>query len=247
MIARPSSLALAALAAFAVLAAAPTPAAADDREKAAAYFRQGQAYFQRGDFDRALGEYKAAYQLSKEPSLIFNIGLCHDRANRPEEALLAFQRYLELAPNGDVADETREEIARLTPVVEQIRAKRAAEEPLRRERELQEARARRGPPSRVPLYVMGGGAAIGLVGAVFHLLSWRTRGDLEDAPDVDTYFDDRDTFRLQRNLAIAGYAVGAATALTGLILKVTVFRQRDVELAPAVAPGGAGVMLRWSR
>ncbi len=121
------------LAMFAVVAAlllATTSAQADPdaRAQAAAHVRQGQAFFQHGDFDRALAEYQTALDLSAEPSLIFNIALCHDRANRPEEALRAFQRYLELAPNGSVADEARGDVARLTPIVEQRAANRAAEQ-----------------------------------------------------------------------------------------------------------------------
>jgi len=246
MIARPITLALVALVALAALFVAPARAQSEDREKAAAYFRQGQAYFQRGDYDRALAEYKAAYQLSKEPTLIFNIGLCHARANRPEEALLAFQRYLELDPNGDVADETREEVARLMPAVEKIREERAKEEAARRERERNRPRVL-APASPVPLYIAAGGAAIGAAGAVFHLLSLRTRDKVAEPQDYDSYLERVDSFKLQRNIAIAGYVTGALTIVTAGILRITVFRRRELEVAPAVSPGGAGVAVRWWR
>jgi tetratricopeptide (TPR) repeat protein len=97
-----------------------------ERAKAAAHFKQGQEFFKVADYDRAITEYEAAYALSNEPLLIFNIGLCHDRAKRPDKALEAFQRYLAVAPTGDVADEAREDVARLTPIVDQLR--RAAEQ-----------------------------------------------------------------------------------------------------------------------
>ncbi len=236
--------------------AGPDPAA-DDRAKAAAHFKQGQAHFKADDFDRAIAEYQAAFDLSAEPSLIFNIALCHTRANRPEQALQSYRRYLELAPDGDVAEEAREEIARLAPVVDKLAAEReaklaaerAAEEERRREAERRAARERAMvPPSRVPLYVMGAGAAVVAVGATFHILAGRTHGRLESTSDPDAYFADRDTFKLQRAVAIGGYAVGAATVLTGLVLKLTVFRRRDdVQLSAAIAPGGATVTVGWSR
>jgi len=119
--------AMAAIALSAVVAgtAAAQPAAGS-RARAAARFKQGQEFFKAGDYDHAIAEYEGAYQLSREPVLIFNLGLCHDRAQRPAQALAAFQRYLELAPSGDVADEAREYVARLTPIVEAIRAREAA-------------------------------------------------------------------------------------------------------------------------
>jgi tetratricopeptide (TPR) repeat protein len=97
------------------------------RARAAARFKQGQEFFKAHDYEHAIVEYEAAYQLSSEPALIFNIALCHDRAERPAQALAAFQRYLELAPSGEVADEARADVARLTPIVEAILARRAAE------------------------------------------------------------------------------------------------------------------------
>src|SRR3954470_10592709 len=119
-------LAMFAVVAALTLGAASAQADSDARTQAAAHTRQGQAFFQRGDFDRALAEYQIALDLSAEPLLIFNIALCHDRANRPEDALQAFQHYLELASNGSVADEARSDVARLIPIVEHRAASRAA-------------------------------------------------------------------------------------------------------------------------
>ncbi len=258
MIARP--LALAVLVSLAALGAEPAgaqPASEEGRAKAAAHFKQGQAYFARGDFDRAIAEYRAAFDLSAEPSLIFNIALCHVRASRPEQALEGYRRYLELAPDGLVADEAREEVARLVPVVDKLKADReaklaadrAAEEERRREAERRAAWEKaNAPPSKVPLIVMGGGAAVAVTGAVFHVLSWRTRGRLESASEADAYFDDRDTFKTQRAVAIGGYAVGAAAILTGLVLRGTVFRRPEApEISATVTPEGAAVMVGWSR
>ena len=237
-------------------AAADSPAAADpadSRAKAASSFKQGQAYFQRGDYDRAIAEYKVAFELSKEPSLVFNIALCHNRANRPEQALESYRKYLELAPNGDVSDEAREEVARLTPVVEKLAAERtaaqAAEAARKREAaELAERNRPLPPPSRVPRYILIAGGAVALVGVTAHVLSWRTRGDLESAPDADAYFDGRDTFRVQRAVSIGAYAVGAATMATALVLGVTVFRRPErPRVSAAPLQGGALVTVGWSR
>ena len=259
---RPGPLALAALAlSFMTLGARPAGAdAAADRAKAAAAFKQGQAYFQRGDYDRAIPEYQTAFDLSQEPSLIFNIALCHNRANRPEQALAAYRRYLELAPGGNVADEARDEVARLAPIVEKLEgdraaqrateeARRAAEEARRREEKERELRNRPAPPrSPVPLIVGIGGVAITAVGATFHVLASQTRDRLQSEPDPDSYYTDLDTFKQRRGIAIGGYAVGAATLATALVLGVTVFRRPErPQVSAALAPGGALVTVGWAR
>jgi tetratricopeptide (TPR) repeat protein len=234
------------------------PADPGARAQAAAHTRQGQAYFGRGDYDRAIAEYQAAFDLSNEPSLLFNVGLCYDRTDRAEQALQAFQRYLELAPGGSVAEEARNDVARLVPVVEKIRAERAVAEARRRDDEARrqaEARAaaerdersaaRRTTISRVFLI---GGAAFAVAGGVTHLLAWRTRNQLADDRLADDYFRDHDAFLGQRKFAIAGYAVGAAALATGAIFALTVHRPSEApRVSAAIVPGGAAMVVAWTR
>ncbi|HEY0987731.1 MAG TPA: hypothetical protein VGD80_11795 [Kofleriaceae bacterium] len=264
MTVRALPLALAAAIAVLGLRAAPVDAQPDRaaRQKAAAHFKQGQAFFQVGDYDHALVEYQAALDLSAEPSLVFNIALCHDRANRPEQALDAFRHFLELAPDSAVADEAREDIARLTPIVEKIRterAERAEQARLRAEEARRTDAAQRvepppaprppsRPPSRAPLYVMAAGAAIAAGGGVMHLLAWRARDQAAHAPDADTHFARRDTLERDRAIAIGAYAAGAATIAIGVVLRYTVFRRAEgPQLSVTVMRDGAGVAMEWAR
>ncbi|HET7505884.1 MAG TPA: tetratricopeptide repeat protein [Kofleriaceae bacterium] len=237
-----------------VVRADPADAA---RAQAASHFKQGQAYFQNRDYDRAIVEYQAAFDLSAEPSLIFNIGLCYDRTDRPELALQAFRRYLELAPNGSVAQEARNDVARLVPIVDKLAADRAAEEARRRDeadrrrRADDEARSRQASAAearaRMARYVMVGGAAVAAVGVTAHVLAWRTGDGLANPADYDTYLADRDRFRLERTIAIGGYALGAATLATGLVLSLTVHRSEGPQVSAALIPGGATMSIEWSR
>jgi len=255
------SIAAALVVAVAVVTVRVGPARAQvnpaSRAEAAAHTRQGQAYFGRGDYDRAIAEYQAAFDLSLEPSLLFNVGLCYDRTNRPEQALAAFQLYLELAPGGSVADEARNDVARLVPIVEQIRVDRAIAEAHQRdeaarrqaaaretaEREERSA-ARRMRASRVLLI---GGAACTAVGAASHLLAWRSRERMISDGDPDVYLADHRSFSVQRDVAIVGYAAGGAALAIGLILALTVHRPAEVQVSAAPTPGGATLLVGWSR
>jgi tetratricopeptide (TPR) repeat protein len=51
------------------------------------------------EFEQALEEYTAAYQIEPRPELLFHIGQCHRRLGRPEEALFFFRGYLERVPD----------------------------------------------------------------------------------------------------------------------------------------------------
>jgi len=217
-----------------------------NREKAASHFRQGQAYFQAQDYDRALAEYQAAFDLSSEPLLIFNIALCHDRANRPEQALKDFRRYLARVSTGAIADEAREDVARLVPIVDKIVADRKTDESRRRD-EAGRHDAAQARANHVRLYVVVAGAVVAAAGATSHVLAWRTSDRMVHAPDPDAYFAARDTFKLERGVAIGAYAAGAVTIATGLILG-RVLRPRDgVEVSAAISPSGAALTVGWSR
>jgi tetratricopeptide (TPR) repeat protein len=253
------------LAVFAVVAvltvgAASAQADPDARAQAAAHVRQGQAFFQRDDFDRALAEFQTAFDLSAEPLLIFNIALCHDRAYRPEQALQAFQRYLELAPSGSVADEARSDVARLTPIVEQRAAARAAETQRQRtdanrradadrranaDRRRVEAAHRRTWLARG---VMVAGAVVVGGAAVTHAVAWRTRDRAAHDRDPEIYFRDRHALMIERDVAYGAYAVGGVVLATGLVLALTARSTGEgAQLSAGITPGGATLSVAWSR
>jgi tetratricopeptide (TPR) repeat protein len=82
----------------AVPCAAPTafadaPSAAT-KKNAEARFKKGLAFYDAGDFDRALEEFLAAYALVETPALLRNIALSELYSNRPVEALRHFEEYL---------------------------------------------------------------------------------------------------------------------------------------------------------
>ena len=101
-------------------------------------------------------------------------------------------------------------------------------------------------PSKLPWVVMGAGVGVVAIGGVFNLLA-RNEFDKINGKPVGM-FDDS-TWKLYRNVSYGSFVVGGAAIATGVILKLTVFKNK--ESAPAVSfvpqSGGAMFSVGWAR
>jgi hypothetical protein len=93
--------------------AAPAPAAADGAASDAArqQFRAGVAYLEDPEgarYEDAYAAFKKAYELSKSPKILGNVGLCAMKLERDGEAIEAYRRYLQEVP--DIDPEERAQI-----------------------------------------------------------------------------------------------------------------------------------------
>jgi len=66
-------------------------------DEAKAAFAQGKVAFERGDWNSALEQFMKANQLAPAPSLSYNIGKTYEKLGRMKDAVIWFQKYLELA------------------------------------------------------------------------------------------------------------------------------------------------------
>ena len=89
-----------------------TPAAAQSSadEEARVHFEAGRVAFSRGRYESALGSFQEAYELSQRPALLYNIGTTLDRLRRDQEAIEAFEQFLTLSPDSDLAPEVQERV-----------------------------------------------------------------------------------------------------------------------------------------
>ncbi|KPK17114.1 MAG: hypothetical protein AMJ62_02530 [Myxococcales bacterium SG8_38] len=114
----------------ATLGALPVDAQTSTEDAAAReYFERGRTAFQEADYEGALVYFRHAYRLSQRSELQYNIGVAADRLQREEEAVEAFERYLEETEQPAREAEVRERIAALRRSIEERDAtKRALEE-----------------------------------------------------------------------------------------------------------------------
>jgi len=94
--------------------AAPPTASPENMQAAKSRFRQGKAFHDLGAYDQAIAEFEAAFALVPLPELVFNIARAQQKKNEIDKALETYRRYLELDPEGRVADEARRQVAVLT-------------------------------------------------------------------------------------------------------------------------------------
>lgn len=74
---------------------APTPEQIDEARR---WFETGRERYQAGQWREALDSFQRAYDLTRSPEILFNIGQCADRLRLDREAVTAFELYLERLP-----------------------------------------------------------------------------------------------------------------------------------------------------
>lgn len=125
------------------------------------------------NFDKAVEEFQAAYNLDPEPVLLLSIGRCHFLAGRPSRALDFYQQALRGKLSSSEQKEALASITRATLRLQEQQQREAQESAARQaavqERLAQLAASQPPPPTRSPLYrkpwfwgVIGGVTATGL-------------------------------------------------------------------------------------
>ena len=95
------------------------PAEPDPEEEAMTLFRAGQIAYRNQDFRRALEFFQDAQSRHPSPIFHFNIGLCYEALEKPEQAIDAYRAYLRSGP------EDRSEIeGKITKLEEKLAEKK---------------------------------------------------------------------------------------------------------------------------
>ncbi len=194
---------------------------APEEEEARGLFMAGRAAFDDGRYDEALAHFEASYTKSGRPELLFNIGLSAQRAGRFNRAIQAFEQYLRDAPD---ATNRRDVEARL----DEARASRAAAPET-------DAMPRRGSGLEpLPLIVIGGSAAVAVVGVVLLALAQADIATVENVSDGGRWSDIEAAYDRAPVLSTVGailLGVGVAGAALGVVLLVTGDGEQSASLA----------------
>ena len=83
------------------VAAQDPPAPSDLDTQARAHFQSASAYFETGDYEAAIREFRAAYELSRRPALLFNLYVTYERLGQLDRAVEHLERYLAEFPEAE--------------------------------------------------------------------------------------------------------------------------------------------------
>ena len=212
--------------------ALPPVARAAPGDDAAEQFDQAERMYREGRYEEAIAILRELIAEYPEPILRFNLGRAYESAGRLEEAIDAYEQYLEAAP--EAPDRTDVEGR-----IERLEAQLAAQEPETEPEPETEAPPEVPPPPKpivAPWIVAGVGGAGLVVGVAFGSLSRARTNDARDAQtdqvEAMAQLDDARRFATVANVSLA---VGGALAVAGLAWGIAAVTKRRRGKASAVA------------
>jgi tetratricopeptide (TPR) repeat protein len=179
---------------FARAAAAAPPSAetpaAGSNEDARRLFAQGQIAYSLGEYDKAIIDFRRAYELSGAPGLLFNIAQAHRLNGDCKQALEVYRHFTRLVPDSEYRPEADTHVAALAvrcggavaPSAPVQRSKPAAlgdlsSSPVVEARQADVARPRWSTPRKASVALLAGGIGMGLAAGGIY---WWNDGRYDD-------------------------------------------------------------------
>src|SRR6185503_11329609 len=85
------------------LASAARAGGADDEERARGHYEIGLGLYRLGDYEGALKEFGAGYELARKPGFLLNLGQTYRKLGELREARDMYRQYLAAVPHDDPA------------------------------------------------------------------------------------------------------------------------------------------------
>ncbi len=194
---------------------------ASDRDaEGRALFDAAVAAYDAGRYADALRHFRAAYEASHRPELLYNIGQAADRLRRDDEAVEAFTQFLEAVPDSPrrAQIEARIAVLRSAPAG-------ASDAPPTTVDDTPAGSA--GSDALGPWMTTGAGLVLLAAGLPMMLCASSDAEAIRDAPDESRWEDYAGSYASIEPLSIAGQvlsiagAVAAAAAITWWIVELT--------------------------
>jgi tetratricopeptide (TPR) repeat protein len=101
---------------------APPPKLTDaQKRQTTEHYERATKYYNVGKYAEAITEYQAAYLISADPRMLYNIAQCHRLSNQPEEAARFFKNFLRNAPNTSLRADVEKKIEDMERLAEERR------------------------------------------------------------------------------------------------------------------------------
>lgn len=200
----------------------------DQLQRAMAAFARGSDNYNRAMYKEALGDFREAATLYASPDFQYNIGLCYEKLDKPEEAIGAFQTYLKTKKDVPDRANVEDRIRRLEAMVE------SGQKPSDMNKGMPTDTPPPGPEKKTGRGLVIGGAVLASVGAALALggglglgLAAKKRSDDLDAvqtggnPDDLTFGDASDLEDEGKRLElgqIITVAIGGAIIIGGVAM-----------------------------
>jgi tetratricopeptide (TPR) repeat protein len=113
------AVALAGVLALGAVAHADT--AAEKKKQANERYQRAMTHYNLGEFDEAIAEFKAAYEISQAPELLFNIGQAFRLKEDYKQALFFYDTYLRLRPDAKNRADVEKWIAEMKRLIDEKR------------------------------------------------------------------------------------------------------------------------------
>jgi tetratricopeptide (TPR) repeat protein len=85
------------------------------------HYEKATRLYNVGKYQEAIAEYEAAYLVSADPVMLFNIAQCHRLNNQPDEAARFYKNYLRNAPGAPNRDDVERKIVEMERLSEERR------------------------------------------------------------------------------------------------------------------------------
>jgi tetratricopeptide (TPR) repeat protein len=215
-------------------------------------FAEGTRAYADGEFETALANFRRAYELTGSPDLLYNIATVSDRMRRDQEALEAYEGYLEARPKSRDREHVAGRIDALRSAIEarkraeldaEIEARSAAIEAAARVKAERPLTQHVGPGPGPWVAIGVGGAAV-VSGAVLIGLGQRDQKSIENAEPGSSYamvqdMADRGPKRTKAGAILLG--LGGIGVIGGIIWQLTGGHE---EAMPEVSIGPTGISVR---
>ena len=215
-------------------------------------FSEGTRAYASGEFESALANFRRAYELTGSPDLLYNIATVSDRMRRDEEALEAYEGYLEARPKSPDREHVAGRIDVLRAAIEarnraaldaEIEARSAAIEAAARVKAERPLTQHVGPGPG-PWVTIGVGSAAIVSGAVLVGLGQRDQKAVQNADPGTSYtmvqeMAERGPKRTKAGVILMG--LGGAGVIGGIIWQLTGGHE---EAMPEVSIGPTGISVK---